>query len=90
MSKPCHQLVSFYTVFVDCFDRTCFYPGSDDINILFCLFVGWTVNEVAQHNTRDDCWMIIDGKAYDVTPWIDSHPGGDVILSYAGMDATVC
>jgi len=49
---------------------------------------GLTLRDVAQHNTRDDCWMVIDGKAYDVTSWIDKHPGGDVMLSYAGMDAT--
>lgn len=50
---------------------------------------GVTVSEVAKHNTRDDCWFIINGKAYDVTSWIDKHPGGDIMLSYAGMDATV-
>lgn len=49
---------------------------------------GVTVSEVAKHNTRDDCWFIIDGKAYDVTSWIDKHPGGDIMLSYAGLDAT--
>jgi len=48
-----------------------------------------TVKEVAKHNTRSDCWVIVDGKAYDVTSWVDKHPGGDhLLLSHAGMDAT--
>jgi cytochrome b involved in lipid metabolism len=46
--------------------------------------LGTTVSEVAMHNQRNDCWMIIQGKCYDVTTWIDKHPGGDIILSYAG------
>jgi len=49
---------------------------------------GISMKDVAKHNTRDDCWMIIHGKVYDVTSWIDKHPGGDIIMSYAGMDAT--
>jgi len=48
-----------------------------------------TVAEVAKHNTANDCWIIVDGKAYDVTGWLANHPGGQkIILGYAGMDAT--
>ena len=47
------------------------------------------MSEVYKHNTRQDCWMVIEDKVYDVTSWIDKHPGGDLILSYAGLDATV-
>ncbi|CAG7723650.1 unnamed protein product [Allacma fusca] len=49
---------------------------------------GIPMSEVAKHNTRSDCWMVIEDKVYDVTSWIDKHPGGDLILSYAGLDAT--
>merc|ERR1711998_719445 len=35
-----------------------------------------TMANIAKHNTRDDCWIIVDGKAYDVTKFIDAHPGG--------------
>jgi len=49
---------------------------------------GITMAVLKQHNKRDDCWLMIDGKAYDISNWISKHPGGDVILSYAGMDAT--
>lgn len=49
----------------------------------------YTQAEVRQHNTRDDCWVIVDGKVYNVTTWIKVHPGGELlILDIAGMDIT--
>ncbi|PPQ63026.1 hypothetical protein CVT24_005972 [Panaeolus cyanescens] len=45
--------------------------------------------EVAAHNTRESCWIIVHGKVYDVTEFLDEHPGGSkIILKYAGKDAT--
>ncbi|KKA22184.1 hypothetical protein T310_3783 [Rasamsonia emersonii CBS 393.64] len=45
--------------------------------------------EVAKHNTRESCWVIVNGHAYDVTDFLDKHPGGaTVILKYGGKDAT--
>lgn len=45
--------------------------------------------EVAKHNSKDDCWVIIHGRAYDVTEFMPEHPGGPrIILKYAGKDAT--
>ncbi|KAF8584286.1 hypothetical protein K439DRAFT_1633670 [Ramaria rubella] len=44
---------------------------------------------VAQHNSRDSCWIIVHGNVYDVTEFLDDHPGGSkIILKYAGKDAT--
>jgi len=40
----------------------------------------FTVAEVAQHATESDCWLILSGKAYEVTEFIPSHPGGKAIL----------
>ncbi|KAL0459901.1 UNVERIFIED_CONTAM: cytochrome [Sesamum latifolium] len=40
----------------------------------------FTFDEVAQHNTRDDCWLVLFEKAYDVTAFIEEHPGGDDLL----------
>jgi cytochrome b involved in lipid metabolism len=48
----------------------------------------FTKEEVAKHNTSSDAWLIIDGKVYDVTDYIDSHPGGDAILNNVGQDSS--
>ncbi|KAJ5960706.1 FMN-dependent dehydrogenase [Penicillium vulpinum] len=45
--------------------------------------------KVAEHNSKDSCWVIVHGKAYDVTEFLPEHPGGQkIILKYAGKDAT--
>ncbi|CAN7027319.1 hypothetical protein Bca4012_042559 [Brassica carinata] len=48
----------------------------------------YSKSEVAEHNKRDDCWIIIKDKVYDVTSYVEEHPGGDAILDHAGDDST--
>ncbi|KAG0675360.1 Cytochrome b5 [Pichia californica] len=49
----------------------------------------FSAEEVSQHNTRDDIWIIYNNKVYDVTQYLDEHPGGEeVILDCAGGDST--
>jgi cytochrome b involved in lipid metabolism len=48
----------------------------------------YTMQEVAKHNKKTDAWLVINRKVYNVTSWIPKHPGGDVILSGVGKDAT--
>lgn len=49
----------------------------------------YTVEEVAKHNTDTDCWVILHGLVYDVTDFLDDHPGGKkAIMIYAGKEAS--
>eukprot|EP01124_Arcella_intermedia_P014176 TRINITY_DN2057_c0_g1_i2.p1 TRINITY_DN2057_c0_g1~~TRINITY_DN2057_c0_g1_i2.p1 ORF type:complete len:309 (-),score=70.16 TRINITY_DN2057_c0_g1_i2:68-994(-) len=46
------------------------------------------MSEVEKHNKESDCWTVIEDKVYDMTKFIDEHPGGYIILDGAGKDAT--
>ncbi|CAL5229091.1 g12350 [Coccomyxa viridis] len=49
----------------------------------------YSLTEVKQHNTEEDCWIVVHGKVYNVTEFLDEHPGGfDIILTNTGKDAT--
>lgn len=50
----------------------------------------YTWEEVAKHNTQYDMWVIVNDKVYDVTDWVDKHPGGvELLRLVAGRDITV-
>jgi uncharacterized membrane protein len=49
----------------------------------------YTAADLAAHTDATSCWAAIDGSVYDLTDWINSHPGGaDRILALCGTDAT--
>ena len=48
----------------------------------------FTWEEVARHDTPDDCWIVIRGKVFDVTEFGKVHPGGSVIFTQGGRDAS--
>lgn len=48
-----------------------------------------TLAELQGHNVRGNAWMVIGGKVYDVTHFLQDHPGGEeVLVELAGQDAT--
>ncbi|KAG8882085.1 hypothetical protein FRB97_008755 [Tulasnella sp. 331] len=49
-----------------------------------------SAEEVSKHTSRSTgVWIIVHGHVYDVTEFLDDHPGGSkIILKYAGKDAT--
>jgi len=46
----------------------------------------YTSTEVASHNQATDCWVIVDNKIYNVTDFVNIHPGGNKILAGCGKD----
>ncbi|KAL5205855.1 hypothetical protein ABZP36_034064 [Zizania latifolia] len=47
-------------------------------------------SDVSGHASRKDCWIAIHGKVYDVTKFLEDHPGGEDVLLHASAsgDAT--
>lgn len=44
-----------------------------------------SAQEVTKHNNRESCWVIVQEQVYDVTDFLDEHPGGaEIVLRYAG------
>ena len=49
----------------------------------------YTMDDVAQHDSADSCWLVISGVVYDVTEFRGIHPGGASMMdAVAGKDAT--
>ncbi|GBF64850.1 ceramide very long chain fatty acid hydroxylase [Trichophyton mentagrophytes] len=47
----------------------------------------FTAEEIKQHTSAKSCYVLRGPKVYDVTSFVDDHPGGgDLILDYAGKD----
>ncbi|KAL7633290.1 UNVERIFIED_CONTAM: hypothetical protein RMT77_016395 [Armadillidium vulgare] len=48
-----------------------------------------TLAEIENHNDKSSCWVVIHDKVYDLTKFLDEHPGGEeVLLEQAGKVAT--
>ena len=48
-----------------------------------------TREELAKHNKPDDCRCSYEGGVYDMTTYLNKHPGGQkIILQCAGGDMT--
>lgn len=49
----------------------------------------FTLAEIAAHNSSTSIWMCINGGVYDITPYLNDHPGGsEIMLLHAGKVAT--
>lgn len=49
----------------------------------------YTTDQIATHSTKNDCWLIIDGGVYDVSQYLNQHPGGVAqVIPFCGKDAT--
>ena len=49
----------------------------------------YTLADVSAHSNATSCWALINSKVYDLTNWINHHPGGpDKILGICGKDGS--
>ncbi|XP_071784984.1 cytochrome b5-like isoform X2 [Asterias amurensis] len=49
----------------------------------------YTLKEIKDHKTSQDIWIVIHNKVYDITKFLDDHPGGEeVLLEQGGVSAT--
>ena len=49
----------------------------------------YSLDEVKQHNSKGDYWIVIDSGVYDLSRWASHHPGGELPIRYmAGHDCT--
>ncbi|XP_039974623.1 cytochrome b5 reductase 4 [Xiphias gladius] len=77
--KPGHSLMDWIR----------FSKSGKDLTGLRGRLIEVTKEELLKHNTRDDCWTCIRGMVYNVTPYMDYHPGGEEeLMKAAGIDGT--
>ena len=48
----------------------------------------YTIDDVAEHNTENDCWVIYDNGVYDITNYVAEHDRYMDIRSWCGTDIT--
>jgi cytochrome b involved in lipid metabolism len=50
---------------------------------------GYTMAQVKANKSAAKCWSVINDNVYDLTAWINAHPGGaGAIISLCGTDGT--
>uniref|UniRef100_A0A8C7CH80 Cytochrome b5 reductase 4 n=2 Tax=Oncorhynchus kisutch TaxID=8019 RepID=A0A8C7CH80_ONCKI len=77
--KPGHSLMDWISV----------AKSGQDLTGLRGRLIDVTGEELQKHNTRDDCWTCIRGMVYNVSPYMDFHPGGEEeLMKAAGIDGT--
>ena len=51
---------------------------------------GYTMEKVKANASATSCWSVIKGNVYNLTAWINQHPGGSSsIKSLCGVDGSV-
>lgn len=79
-------IVASYVGYKLIFPKPTANQGGEEID----LTTSYSLETIAEHNSKESCWMAIEGKVYDLTPFVASgfHPGGEAILAGCGIDAT--
>lgn len=49
-----------------------------------------STQEISQHNSPEDCWLVIEDGVWDCSDFVNDHPGGSaLILKFAGRGESV-
>ena len=49
----------------------------------------YTLDQVNEHKTEDDCWVAVSNRVYNITKWLNKHPGGkQLLLNLGGRDCS--
>ncbi len=49
----------------------------------------YTMSQVALHSTAPDCWSVVNGLVYNLTSYVNKHPGGaKEIIRICGRDGS--
>ncbi|OAL47379.1 cytochrome b5 [Pyrenochaeta sp. DS3sAY3a] len=49
----------------------------------------YPANEIRKHTDKGDLWLVIHNSVYNVSEFMEDHPGGaDALLDQGGVDAT--
>jgi len=52
-------------------------------------YPSYSLEDLRKHDREEDAWIAIEGQVYDVTTFLEEHPGGkEIMLEYLGKDAT--
>src|SRR3989338_542069 len=54
--------------------------GNDAINASNAGNLKITLEELAQHSAKGNCWIAFEGKIYDITSWLPIHPGSSAAI----------
>ncbi len=50
----------------------------------------YSFEEISKHTSDDDCWIVIHGKVYNVTDFLDAHPGGpEYLTDFSGCKSII-
>ncbi len=49
----------------------------------------YSVDEVGRHHRTDDAWVIVDSRVFNITTFLDMHPGGlEILKEHLGHDVS--
>lgn len=46
-----------------------------------------SAQQISEHKTSEDCWVVIDKQVWDVTDFLEEHPGGSASTSPTNASA---